>query len=396
MLFQVKAVRGEAEIVDLPIEAADARDAARLTQERGYDVLAVKRGSMALGNWWFARAGFPVLLFTQELIALLDAGLTLVAALEALGEKEEAPAVRQIINRMVDRLRQGAGFSRTLEEFPNIFSPLYVATVRSNEKTGGLIEALTRYARYHKQMDEVRSKLISALIYPALLFVVGFGVAAFLLFYVVPKFRRIFEDMGSDLPFFSRMLVEWGRAVDSYGLLVAFCATAIAAGVIFIFLRTNIRLHLIKYCFGMPGIGERFKMYQFARFYRTLGMLTRSGIPLAEALGIAAALLSEALRPAIAGAELAIRQGAAFSEAMVRHGLTTPIAYRLLRVGEHSGGMADMLERIATLFEEQITRWVEWFTKLFEPLLMAAIGIVIGVIVVFLYMPIFELAGSVQ
>ena len=147
---------------------------------------------------------------------------------------------------------------------------------------------------------------------------------------------------------------------------------------------------------GIRGIGERFRVYQFARFYRTLAMLQRSGLALVNALDIAAGLLTDVLRPAMANAAGSIRAGTAFSEAMERNALTTPIAYRLLRVGEHGGDMPEMLERIALFYEEQLTRWVEWFTKLFEPILMAAIGIVIGLIVVFLYMPIFELAGSIQ
>jgi general secretion pathway protein F len=147
---------------------------------------------------------------------------------------------------------------------------------------------------------------------------------------------------------------------------------------------------------ALPGIGERMRIYQYARFYRTLGMLQRSGIPLAGALEIAASLLTEALRPAMREAGRAVREGVAFSDAMRDNRLTTPIAYRLLRVGEHSGEMPEMLDRIASFHEEQLARWVEWFTRLFEPLLMAAIGVVIGLIVVFLYMPIFELAGSIQ
>lgn len=396
MLFQVKAVRGNAEIVSLPIEALDATDAERLTREQGYDVLAVKRPAKLIGRFVFGRGGFPVLLFTQELVALLEAGLNLVTALETLAEKESSPSARQVLDRMLERLYQGSSFSSALEEFPHIFSRLYIATARSNEKTGGLIEALTRYAKYQTQMDQVRSKLVSALIYPVLLLVVGGVVALFLLFYVVPKFRRIFEDMGTDLPFFSRLLVDWGRAVESHGALLALVAVGAVAGIFVVLSRPATRRRIAARFLALPGLGERFRIYQFARFYRTLGMLQRSGIPLAGALEIAAGLLTEALKPAMEKAGEAIRAGVAFSDAMGHNALTTPIAYRLLRVGEHSGDMPEMLDRIALFYEEQLARWVEWFTRLFEPLLMAAIGIVIGLIVVFLYMPIFELAGSIQ
>ena len=396
MHFRVKAVRGEAQIVIMSMEAADAHDAERRTREQGYEVLAVKRTALPLRNVRTNREVFPVLLFAQELVALLEAGLNLVAALEALGENEKSISIRMVIERILTRLRNGEEFSTALMEFPNIFSPLFIATVRSNERTGGLIEALRRYALYHKQMDEVRSKLIGALIYPALLFVVGSGVALFLLFYVVPKFRRIFEDMGGDLPFFSRMLVDWGRAVDSYGSLLAIAIFAVVGAILAIGLQKGLKESAMRRAFHFPGIGERLRLYQFARLYRTVGMLTRSGLPITEAMAISSEMLAQTLRLDIAGAEKQIREGGSFSDSMASHQLTTPIAFRLLRVGEEGGNMAEMLERIASLFEEQISRWVERFTRLFEPVLMAAIGVVIGVIVVFLYMPIFELAGSVQ
>jgi len=394
--FQVKAVRGRAEVVDLFIEAFDAQFAERQAREQGYAVLAVKRatgfGKRAAGR----RTGLHVLTFTQELVALLEAGLNLVVAIETLAEKEDSAATNQILARILERLHRGAAFSEALEEFPDVFPQLYVATVRSNEKTGGLVESLARYTRYRIQIDQVRSKLGSALIYPALLFIVGSAVALFLLFYVVPKFRRIFEDMGTNLPFFSRMLVNWGAAVETHGALLLLLLAALIFALAGAISKPGVRGRIMERLLALPVLGERMRIYQYARFYRMLGMLQRSGIPLAGAIEIATPLLTQALRPAMSKASRAVREGVAFSDAMRDNRLTTPIAYRLLRVGEHSGEMPEMLDRIASFHEEQLARWVDWFTRLFEPLLMAAIGVVIGLIVVFLYMPIFELAGSIQ
>jgi len=396
MRFQVKAVRGHTDVVDLAIEAFDAQAAARHVREQGHAVLAVKRSTGFGNRAAFRRSSLCVLAFTQELVALLEAGLNLVAAIDTLAEKEESPETSQILSRVLQSLHRGTAFSDALEEFPHVFPPLYVATVRSNEKTGGLAESLARYTRYRIQMDQVRSKLGSALIYPALLLIVASAVALFLLFYVVPKFRRIFEGMGTNLPFFSRILVDWGAAVENHGVLIALLLAGLIFGVGSAISRPGVRGRLMSHLLSLPAVGERMRIYQYARFYRTLSMLQRSGIPLAGALEIAAPLLTEALRPAMREACRVVREGAAFSDAMRDNRLTTPIAYRLLRVGEHSGEMPEMLDRIASFHEERLARWVEWFTRLFEPLLMAAIGVVIGLIVVFLYMPIFELAGSIQ
>jgi general secretion pathway protein F len=138
------------------------------------------------------------------------------------------------------------------------------------------------------------------------------------------------------------------------------------------------------------------RLYQLARFYRTLGMLLRGGTPIVTALDMSAGLLSPALRGNLAEAAQAIREGRAMSDSMAEHNLTTAVAVRMLRVGERSGRMDEMMERIASFYDDEISRWVDWFTRLFEPLLMAFIGIVIGTIVVLMYLPVFELAGSIQ
>ena len=146
----------------------------------------------------------------------------------------------------------------------------------------------------------------------------------------------------------------------------------------------------------IPAVGERIRVYQLARFYRTLGMLLRGGIPIVTALEMVSGLLENALRGQLALASDCIREGQPISYAMETYGLTTPVALRLLRVGEHTGGMGEMTERIANFYDEEMARWVDWFTRLFEPLLMAFIGLVIGFIVILMYFPIFELAGSIQ
>jgi general secretion pathway protein F len=138
------------------------------------------------------------------------------------------------------------------------------------------------------------------------------------------------------------------------------------------------------------------RLYQLARFYRTLGMLLRGGTPVVTALDMASGLLAPGLQPSLARAREAIREGRAISEAMSAHGLTTAVALRMLRVGERSGRMDEMMDRIAGFLDEEIARWVDWFTRLFEPLLMAFIGVVIGAVVVLMYLPVFELAGSIQ
>ena len=157
----------------------------------------------------------------------------------------------------------------------------------------------------------------------------------------------------------------------------------------------TVRAGLQNSLWRLPGAGERMKLYQLARFYRTIGMLLRGGMPVVAALQLGAELLHPALRGRLQTATRAIREGRPVSESMEANGLTTPVALRLLAVGEHGGDMGAMMERIAAFHDDEMARWVDWLTRLVEPLLMAAIGLVIGAIVILMYMPIFELAGAV-
>jgi general secretion pathway protein F len=336
------------------------------------------------------------LLFTQELIALLDAGLSLTETLETLAEKESRPESRQLIERLLATMREGRPFSAALAAQAEIFPPLYAATVRAAENTGDLSPALTRYVGYQNQIDTVKKKVLSASIYPLLLIGVGTLVIGFLLGYVVPRFATVYADSGRDLPCMSQMLLAWGEAVGAHGGWIALGAAGVITGLVLALAQPATRAALTRLAWRTPAIGEHLRTFELARFYRSLGMLLVGGIPIVPALGMVSGLLSAHLRSGAATAMDAMRRGETISAAFAHGELTTPVAARLLRVGEKSGRMGEMMERIAIFHDEEMARWVDWFTRLFEPLLMVFIGLTIGLIVVLLYMPIFELAGSIQ
>ena len=171
---------------------------------------------------------------------------------------------------------------------------------------------------------------------------------------------------------------------------------ALAAVLIYIARLPQVRAFIEAQLWRMPAIGEKMKTYQLARFYRTTGMLLRGGLPLVSALQMSAQLLHPVLRDRLTRASRAISEGQPVAASLERDGLTTPVALRMLSVGEESGNMGDMMDSVAQFHDDEIARWVDWFTRLFEPLLMALIGLVIGGIVVLMYMPIFELAGSLK
>jgi general secretion pathway protein F len=394
MRFELKAIGPDGAVELIDFQAPDEASAVQSFEGRGYTVLSV-RPKRAL-VWKGAGARFPLLLFSQELRALLQAGLPLVEAIDTLAQKERTDAWRALLGGVLAALRQGRPLSAALEQFPQAFGALYIATVRAAERTSDLAPALARYVAYATQLEAVRKRVVNASIYPMLLITVGGMVALFLLVYVVPRFGRIYAERGGDLPLFSRWLLAWGQVVDQHGLLVLGAMAALIGAAVWMIRIPAVRSSLADAMWRLPAIGERLKVYQLARFYRTIGMLVRGGMPLVAALDSAGELLHPLLRARLAAASRAIAEGRRLSQSMEANDLTTPVAARMLAVAERGGDVGEMLENIATFHDEEMTRWVDWFSRLFEPILMALIGLVIGVIVILMYMPIFELAGSLQ
>ena len=394
MRYEVKAVLSGQGTVKLKLEANSEEEARLQVTEQGGMVLSVRR---SVTGWSLkSNTRFPLVHFSQELLSLLTAGLSLVESIETLVDKEQDVSIRKIIQDLLARLYEGVTFSRALQDCPQAFPALYIATVRASERTGDLAEALTRFITYQTQMDLVRKKLVGASIYPVLLLVIGLLVSVFLLVFVVPKFSAIYEDIGTDLPWLSVLLIKWGHFVHERGWELTAIVIIVFSALTYSVTRPAFRAYILQQLWRIPAVGEHMRVYQLARFYKTLGMLLRGGIPITQALDMVSGLLQPHFRPRVEAAARHIREGRTISSAMEMEGLTTAVGNRMLRVGERTGLMGDMMERIGNFHDEEIARWVEWTTKLIEPILMAVIGTVIGGIIILMYMPIFDLAGSIN
>ena len=395
MQFAVRTLAPDLTITNVVIDALDEADARRQLEGQGLFVSAIK----AQGGARLARARGPrldLVLFSQELLALLNAGLGIVEGLEALLEKEANPSTRGVLERLLGGLREGKRFSTVLSEQPDLFPPLYIGIVRAAEGTSDLPRSLSRYIDYQQRIDLVRGKIVSAAIYPVILLAVGGGVSVFLIAYVVPRFAEVYHGAGRNLPWMSQMLLSWGQFASSHTSVLLAAAAALLAGLAIGLRRLAGNGGFARLAARLPGIGERVRIYELSRLYLTLGMLSEGGIPLVQAIGTVQPMVSPAMRANLAAARADIESGLPLSGAFGAHGLTTPISLRMLRVGERTGEMGPMLTQSAAFYDGEITRWIDRFTRTFEPLLMAAIGLVVGAIVVLLYMPIFDLAGDMS
>lgn len=395
MQYIVKALRGNEGVTELLLDAADACDAEIQAKNQGYSVIAIKVRQQwdSLLRWH--KSHFPLVLFSQELVALLDAGLPLLESLETLAEKEDQPEIKKTLMKIISSLYEGHTLSYALEQLPQDFPALYVATVRSSEKSGALTEVLSRYVGYQTQMELVKRKVVHSSIYPVILAVAGALVVLFLMLVVVPRFSHIYEDLGGNLPLMSRLMMHSGLFLEAHWQFILFMMLMAVIAIFMAVSKPAGKVWIEQKLWRLPVIGKRLHLYQMARFYRSLGMLLQGGMTIVAALKLVSGLLQVSMREKLALASTSIREGRAISQAMEKHGLITPLALRLLRVGEQSGRMGEMMERIAAFYEDDMERWTEQFIRLFEPLLMAFVGLVIGTIVVLMYFPIFDLAGSI-
>ena len=394
MQFSVLAVDERQQAVTLSVEAASEALAAEQLRARGLNVVSLERKGVRI-TLPKRKAKFPATLFSIELLSLLEAGLNLVEALQTLAEKEAGGERQEVLSTILGAINRGEPLSQAVAALPRHFSPLYVATIKAAERTGNVPEALGRYIAYQEELDRVRKKIVSASIYPAILLAVGGLVLAFLMFYVVPRFASVYDDMGT-LPFFSKLLLSFGGFVANNAVVLGLSFVGLIGGAVYALSRADVRSWLNTQLWRIPALGQRMKVYQLARLYRTAAMLLRAGIPAVRALDMVKDLLAVHLRPQLALARKKIEQGVAMSAALGAVGLATPVAARMMVVGERSGDMGQMLAQIARFHDDEVSRYVEWFTKAFEPVLMAVLGLAIGGVVVLMYMPIFELAGSIR
>jgi general secretion pathway protein F len=395
VMFEVVAMSPQGSLLTERLRAPDARQASEQVALRGLRVLSCRE--LRVSDWQgFRRQRLDIGLFTDELAALLDAGLGMVDTLRTLAQKERDPAARLALEAVTRDVIEGQPLSAALANRGEVFPTLLVASVSASEQTGDLVSALRRFSTHLESMRMLRGKLVGAAIYPALLLAVGSLVVIFLLGVVVPRFAVLLEGASKKLPLASQMLLGWGKTVAAHPVmfLAGFVGFVVLLG--FGFLRAA------RSGWQIPGlqrawlIGPLVRLFRHAQFYRTSAMLVEGGIPVLRAFEMARRLLAEEDQIGLDGARRQIAEGRPIGPALAKAQIADTVALRMLEVAQRTGRLADVLARIATFQEAALNRAIDLTARLVEPALMIFIGLVIGAIVVLMYMPIFDLATSLQ
>jgi len=389
--FEARILR-QGTIQTLQISAQSDAEARQRLQADGARVLSLRtRMPSSLRR----RQKFALGLFIQELVVLLDAGLTLVEAIETLREKAARGIAQNVLNELLDAMYRGQTFSKALALRPTVFPPLLVATAASSEHSGQLATALRRYHHYEAHLEAVRKRVSGALMYPVIVLSIGGLILLFLLFFVIPRFSTVFSSMNN-LPATARFMVWWGELVANRGWELAMGIALVIGGLFFLVRTAAFKQWIGGLFWRIPRLREQRNLFVLARLYRTMGMLLSGGLSIIASFELAGRMLPAERQGDLEGALATIKSGKPMSSTLAAFHLTTSVSERLLRVGEKSGEIAAMCERIAQFHDEELERAIEVFSKVFEPILMLVVGSLIGLIVFLLYLPIFELAGSIQ
>jgi len=336
--------------------------------------------------------------FAQDLALMLRSGLTLLDSLKTLGERAEDRRSR-LIQQIMLRLREGDSLSAALQGSGQ-FNPALLACIRSSELTGDLPDSLQRYAANAARIRELRSKLVSALVYPVLLLGVAGMVVLFLLLFVVPRFAVVLEGAGKDLPLMSRILIDLGRGLSSLPVQVwTLLGALLALGVWKLVLAA--RQRRLEALFAgiaarIPGVRELVLSFSRGQFARSASMLVRSGVPALRAFGMCRSLLLRTDHSGLDRALASVSSGAPLASALHDAQIVDSLGLRVLRVSEQTGQLDTALDRLADIHEHDVERALERAGRLIEPVLMLGIGLVVGGIVVLMYLPIFQLAANVN
>ncbi|MBD9535515.1 type II secretion system F family protein [Stenotrophomonas sp. ATCM1_4] len=402
-LYRYKALDAHGELLDGQMEAASDADVIARLQEQGHMPVEAKlaTGSAFEGaSWkqWRQRpfAGAMLVQFTQQLATLLGAGQPLDRALGILLEAPEDARSRRVIADIRDTVRGGAPLSQALERQHGLFSRLYVNMVRAGEAGGSLHETLQRLADYLERSQELKGRVINAMIYPAILLVVVGGALLFLLGYVVPQFAQMYESLDVTLPWFTRAVLEIGLLVRQ-GWIVFIVVPALAL----LWMERKrrdaaFRLAFDAWLLKRPVVGPLVARLETARLSRTLGTLLRNGVPLLAGLGIARNVLgNRALAGDVAEAAEAVKNGAGLSGALSRNGRFPRLALQMIQVGEESGTLESMLLRTADTFDVETARSIDRMLAALVPVITLLLASVVGVVIIAVLVPLYDLTNAI-
>jgi type IV pilus assembly protein PilC len=382
-------------------EGSDTGAVERELERQGHHVFEVRpRGISLLPRWGSGRRkrmpDDEFLAFNQELAALLHAGLPLLQSLELMLERLEDPSTKEVLTDIRDRVASGEELSEAFGRYDDMFPPLYASTLKAGERTGELETVIRRFIRYLRLVLEVRRRVVSALVYPTVLICLSILMLAVMAIYVVPKFSRFYDDLGAELPQLTQITIGFSVWLRGHW---AWVLVALAGGYFGFrsWLETpSGRETFDRWRLKMPIVGTIFHLFALSEFCRALSTLIAGGLPLVAAFEIAVKAVgnkhvSKSIEPAIDQ----VRQGQAFHDSLHRTEVFPKLAIDMVKVGEATGSLDEMLSNISDYFDERVETRVQRMLSLVEPVMLVIMGALVALLLVSIYLPMFSALGKV-
>lgn len=335
--------------------------------------------------------------FNQEFSVLVKAGLPIISALDAIIEKGGRTELTAVLKEIRGDIAGGESLSGAFGKYDHIFSPLYVAALQAGEKVGNIPQAIARHIAYMKKMAEIKRKVVTASVYPVILTAVSIITLLFLMIYVVPTFTKTYFDAGTKLPGMTLMLVNFSNLITSNAVYILSFFLCAAAAFNIMRKSDDGRVRIDRLKIKVPFIGQVYLHYSLSKTTRTLSTILKGGTPLLESARIAFGAMNNAfLKIRLDGVLKALEEGGGFSESLSKVEEFPNLAVRMIGAGESSGALEEVLDDIAEYYEGDVDTKLSILTSAIEPALMITMGLLIGFIVLAMYLPIFQMAGTVS
>ena len=356
------------------------------------------KGKEGVSLWARLNRGKPgasreqLVIFTRQLSTMISAGVPLLESLEVLQEQADTPGFRMVLDNVINQVRGGSDLSTSLESFPKAFPGIYVSMVRAGEVSGQLDEILVRLAEYMEASEKLKRDIKAAMTYPVISLILVLGITMFLMVGIVPKFKDIFEQLDIDLPSLTKGVLGVSNLLQEN---IAVCAAVAVAGIVLfgMWKKTKSGLRASHWMLlHAPVFGPLFQKVALSRFARTFATLIKSGVPILGALEIVSETAGNVIiSEVVDNARENVRQGHTLAEPLMESKVFPPMVTRMVQIGEKSGSLEQLLEKISDFYDDQVSAAVKSLTSMIEPIMIGFMGFMVGGIVLAVFLPIFEL-----
>ncbi len=395
-VWKARTLRGE--VQDGVISARHERDVIGELRRRRLIVVSIRQKSkdLTLPKIGTGVKRKDLVVFSRQFATMINSGLPLIQCLEILGEQVENPHLGRIILGVSSDVEAGNTLSDSLAKHDRVFTPLFINMVAAGEAGGILDRVLYRLAEYLEKSNNIRRKVKGALIYPGVVISIAIIVTIFLLVFVIPTFAKLFESSGLNLPLPTRFTIAASNFMMAAWPLLLILSIASVVGLRRYYRTDRGEYRIDKLLLKIPHLGELLRKASIARFSRTLGTLLSSGVPILDAMEITATTSgNRVVQEAVLQSRSSIATGDTISDPLGKSTVFPPMVVQMIRVGEETGEMDNMLDKIADFYEEEVDVAVETLTSVLEPILIVGIGMIVGGMVVSMYLPIFRLATAI-